>query len=151
MQCAWAGSIGIQYCPGAYDGYCHPYIVWSSLRVGDSNAWAPELVKGSFTEYYEGAGLAVARAFSVRCLLLARYPATYEAEISSLSPQTAVLCVLGFDFIRVKKACNKAIFLIWLQHNTDIQTTARAPVMATATRVRYGQAHRVAPYTIMDI
>ena len=112
------------------------------------------LSRGSFgmTGACDGTGKCIyTNAFSVRCLLLARYPATYEAEISSLSPQNAVLCVLGFDFIRVKKACNKAIFLIWLQHNTDIQTTARAPVMATATRVRYGQAHRVAPYTIMDI
>ena len=63
------------------------------------------LSRGSFgmTGACDGTGKCIyTNAFSVRCLLLARYPATYGAgraqgEVSSLSPKAAVRCVLGFE------------------------------------------------------
>ena len=52
-------------CPGSYNGYCNPYIVWSSDEYSSSNAYYHYLNSGSFNSfnYYK------TYAFSARCVL----------------------------------------------------------------------------------
>ena len=66
LQCNYTGTSG--YCPGA-GGNCYPYVVWSSQSTIDSYIWTPELIRGVFSELYNGRGLTETYALSVRCVL----------------------------------------------------------------------------------
>lgn len=78
--CDWNTGYGTLYCgsgtgscPGSCENGCYAHHVWSSNRVGDSNAWSPELWDGRFFGYHGDAGHDIYYAFGVRCVLDAEY------------------------------------------------------------------------------
>ena len=47
LQCGWAGSEGIQYCPGAANSNCNPDCYWSSTELtGGSSAYRAMCLRG---------------------------------------------------------------------------------------------------------
>ena len=90
--------ISTDSCPGSTQDSCFPNYIWSgTLTTAGTNAYDRELATGNFIENAWVPHI-ITHAFSVRCLLLARYPATYGAdEISPLSSQAAGMLCPGFE------------------------------------------------------
>ena len=73
LQCGWAGSEGIQYCPGAANsGNCYPYILWSSTDRDAGYYSVLWLGNGTFKAAgaCDDTGRCInTNAFAVRCVL----------------------------------------------------------------------------------
>ena len=131
LQCYWTkGS-----CPGSADSYCYPYDLWSGELRSGYEYYTGHLVSGSLdagTHTYR----ITTYAFTVRCLLLARYHTIYrrtQDETSPLSPQATVCCVLDLNYFKIFNYAQAY----------SVQTAARAHSTATATRTLYGHTPKL--------
>ncbi len=139
-QCYWfTGG-----CQGSYGTSCHPYDLWSGTFDSGNNYKLAQLVSGTLriNAYIR------TYTFSVRCLLLARYPATCRAGGHRVRPHPyhpELRYAVSLDLIPADVcscATTMRVLLTVLHSVRNWLAAARALTILTATRTLFGRLSR---------